>query len=235
MELNRNLNDRSNHATKHSRTFLERLPAGAQRGLSSIQVALTRGANVVLFSEKDEPRGLFVVLEGELRISIASSEGRRLGLNIARTGDVLGLGAVVSGAPYDVTAETLYPAKLGFIDRASLTRFLARYPEVYPIITDELNRNFNMVCEQLRTVALSSTAPNKLAWLLLEWSENDQASGSSRVRFTLKHEEIGEFIGATRETVSRTLRKFKLHNLIAFQGSMLTIPNRAALESVACS
>jgi CRP/FNR family cyclic AMP-dependent transcriptional regulator len=235
MELNRNLNWRSSRATRNPRTFLDRLPLEAQRDLRSIQVALTRGANVVLFSEKDESRGLFIVLEGELRISIASSEGRRLGLKIGRTGDILGLGAVVSGTPYDVTAETLYTAKLGFIDRETFTRFLARYPQVYPIITEELNRNFNMVCEQLRNVALSSTAPKKLAWLLLEWSENDQASGSSRVRFTLKHEEIGEFIGATRETVSRTLRKFKLHNLIAFQGSTLTIPNRAALESVACS
>lgn len=235
MELNRKLNWRSRTPTRHPRRFLDRLPVEVQRDLRSIQVAITRSANVVVFSEKDESRGLFVVLEGELRISIASSEGRRLGLKIARSGDILGLGAAVSGAPYDVTAETLYPAKLGFIDREAFTRFLARYPGVYPLITEELNQNFNMVCEQLRNVALSSTAPKKLAWLLLEWSESDQVSGSSRVRFTLKHEEIGEFIGATRETVGRTLRKFKLHNLIVFQGSTLTIPNRAALESVACS
>lgn len=214
--------------------FFDKLPISAQRDLKLRQVLLTHGANVVLFLEKEEPRGLFVVLEGEVRTSIASSDGRRLSLNIARCGDILGLAAAAFGSPYEVTAETLYPTKLGFISRDEFTRFLARYPESYPFITEDLSRNVGMLCEQLRTVVLLSNAPQKLARLLLGWSEDDQA-GSGRLRFTMKHEEIGEFIGATRETVSRTLKRFKHHNLIAFQGSMLTIPSRAKLESVAYS
>jgi CRP/FNR family cyclic AMP-dependent transcriptional regulator len=46
----------------------------------------------------------------------------------------------------------------------------------------------------------------------------------------LTHEEIGNFIGASRETVTRTLGNFKIRNLVAFHGSMMTITNRAALE-----
>jgi CRP/FNR family transcriptional regulator len=215
--------------------FMDKLPLQAQRDLKLKQILLSHDANFVLFLEKEEPRGLFVVIEGEVRTSITSSDGRRLSLRIARSGDILGLAAAAFGSPYEVTAETLYPAKLGFIAREEFTRFLARYPAAYPLITEDLSRSLGMLCEQLRTVALSSNAPQKLARLLLGWSEDDQASGSGRLRFTLKHEEIGEFIGATRETVSRTLKTFKHHNLIAFQGSMLTIPSRARLESVAHS
>lgn len=215
--------------------FMDKLPLSAQRDLRLKQVLLTHDANVVLFLEKEQPRGLFVVLEGEVRTSIASSDGRRLSLNIARRGDILGLAAAAFGSAYEMTAETLYPTKVGFIPCEEFTRFLARYPEAYPLITEDLSRNLGMLCEQLRTVALSSNAPQKLARLLLGWSEDDHASGGGRLRFTMKHEEIGEFIGATRETVSRTLKTFKHHNLIAFQGSMLTITSRARLESVAHS
>ena len=88
-----------------------------------------------------------------------------------------------------------------------------------------------MACEQLRTVGLASTAPEKLARLLLDWSENGQTTEcGTRFRFSLTHEEIGEFIGASRETVTRTLSVFKSRRLVAFQGSMLTIPSRVALE-----
>jgi CRP/FNR family transcriptional regulator len=235
MESKRDMHNNGSDDIRRGRNFLDKLSPEAQRDLRSMQVPITHGANVVLFFERDQPRGLFVVLEGAVRISIASSDGRRLSLKIARSGDILGLASAAFGTPYDVTGETLYPAKLGFIDRRDFARFLARHADVYPVIIEELNRNFNMVCEQLRTVALSSTAPKKLARLLLEWSDNDQVSGSGKVRLTLKHEEIGEFIGATRETVSRTLKTFKLHKLIVFQGSMLTIPSRAALENLAYS
>jgi len=235
MESKRDLKTGSKDEIRHGENFFGRMSPEAQQDFRSIQVPITHGANVVLFLEKDAPRGLFVVLEGEVRVSIGSSDGRRLSLKIARCGDILGLSSAAFATPYDVTAETLYPAKLGFIDRQEFARFLARHPEAYPAITEELNRSLTMVCAQLRTLALSSTAPQKLAKLLLEWSDADQATDACKVRFTLKHEEIGEFIGATRETVTRTLKTFKLHKLIVFQGSMLTIPSRTALENVAYS
>jgi CRP/FNR family transcriptional regulator len=48
----------------------------------------------------------------------------------------------------------------------------------------------------------------------------------------LTHEEIAEFIGTTRETVTRTLSEFKNRNLVALQGSTLMISDRAALETI---
>ena len=102
-------------------------------------------------------------------------------------------------------------------------------------MTEELSRHVSMAFEQLRTVALSSSAPEKLARLLLEWSDSGQTTMEcgSKVRFSMTHEEIGQFIGASRETVTRTLSTFKTRRLVAFQGSMLTIPSRTALASYA--
>jgi CRP/FNR family cyclic AMP-dependent transcriptional regulator len=49
----------------------------------------------------------------------------------------------------------------------------------------------------------------------------------------LTQEEIGEFIGSSRETVTRTFTDFKNRHLVAVKGSTLTIPNRTALQEVA--
>ena len=192
------------------------------------------GPNHTLFAEKEEARGLYVVIEGEIRLSINSSEGKRLSLRIARKGDVLGLSSTLSGSPYEMTAETLYPAKVALISRRDFIGFLSRHPELYMNVTEELSRHVSLACHQLRTVGLSASAPEKLARLLLEWSENDLSTGScGRVRFSLTHEEIGEFIGASRETVTRTLSTFKHRRLVSFRGSMLEIPNRTALAMYA--
>jgi CRP-like cAMP-binding protein len=71
--------------------------------------------------------------------------------------------------------------------------------------------------------------------LLLDLSDNGQTTecGGRRFRFSMTHEEIGEFIGASRETVLRTLGTFKTRRLVAFQGSMLTITNCTALANCA--
>ena len=83
----------------------------------------------------------------------------------------------------------------------------------------------------MRTVALSVSAPEKLARVLLDWSaKGKETKEGTQIKLPLTHEEIAEFIGTTRETVTRTLSDFKARRLVALQGSTMMISNRAALE-----
>lgn len=222
--------------TKVERTgdFFKGWSQAALDDWSAMEFAHAHAANVVLFSEREDAKGLYVVLDGEVRVSINSSEGKRLSLRIARKGDVLGLSSALAGSAFEMTAETLYPARVAHVSRRDFLGFLVRHPELYMNVTEELSRHVAMACHQLRTVGLSASAPEKLARLLLEWSGSEQPnSAGARVRFSLTHEEIGEFIGASRETVTRTLSTFKHRRLVSFRGSMLEIPNRRALAMLA--
>lgn len=212
--------------------FFEKLSPQAQKDLSAMAIAMYYPAGKVIFTEKDPTPGIYIVLEGEVKLSMNSSDGRRLILRIARKGEVLGLAAALSGKPSEMTVETLYPAKIAPISRRDFLNFLMRHPEAYQTVTEKLSKDYSMACEQLRTVGLSGSAPEKLARLLLEWSQYGKTNeGGIHFRFPLTHGEIGEFIGASRETVTRTLSIFKSRHLVTFQGSTLTIPNRTALES----
>lgn len=215
--------------------FFKKLSPAALRDLESMEFPTLYQPGQLLFSEKSVPEGIFIVVSGEVKLSINSSDGKRLILSIAKAGEVLGLSSVLSGMPSEMTAEILYPSRIAVIERDQFLGFMARHPEVYQVVTQELSMQYKVACEQLRTVALAGSAPEKLARLLLDWSENGQKTdaGLLRFRFSLTHEEIGEFIGASRETVTRTLSSFKSRRLVAFHGSMLEIPSRVALEHVA--
>jgi CRP/FNR family cyclic AMP-dependent transcriptional regulator len=214
--------------------FFKKLSPAAQRDLESMEFPTLYQPGMLLFSEKSMPAGIFIVVSGEVKLSINSSEGKRLILSIARAGEVLGLSSVLSALPSEMTAEVLYPSRIAIIERDQFISFMGRHPEVYQVVTQELSLQYKVACEQLRTVALSGSAPEKLARLLLDWSENGQKTeAGTRMRFSLTHEEIGEFIGASRETVTRTLSTFKSRRLVAFHGSILEIPSRVALEHLA--
>lgn len=214
--------------------FFSKLSPAALEDLESMEHPGAYSPGIVLFSEKQTPQGIYIIHSGEVKLSMNSSDGKRLILRIAKAGEILGLASAVSGGPSEITAETLHPAKIAVIERREFLGFLRRHPEVYQPLTVELSRHLNMVCEQLRTVGLSSSAPEKLARLLLDWSENGQTTDAgTRFHFPLTHEEIGEFIGTSRETVTRTLSAFKNRRLVACHGTTLTITSRMALETFA--
>jgi len=219
---------------KRAGEFFRKLPSLALDDFCLLEHPFSYSANMVLFTEGEPARSLYLILEGEVRLSINSSEGKRLSLRIAKEGDIIGLSSALSGTPYDMTAETMYPSKAAPIERDEFLRFLTRHPEAYQSVTEELGRHMTLACSQLRTLGLASSAPEKLARLLLEWSDRGQSADSeSRVRITLTHEQIGDFIGTSRETVTRTLSNFKNRRLVDFQGSMMTIPSRIALAEYA--
>jgi CRP/FNR family cyclic AMP-dependent transcriptional regulator len=224
----------SGSKVQRSGEFFKKLSPAALRDLESMEFPTQYQPGVLLFSEKSVPAGIFIVISGEVKLSINSSDGKRLILSIAKAGEVLGLSSVLSGMPSEMTAEVLYPARIAVIERDQFLNFMARHPEVYQVVTQELSIQYKIACEQLRTVALAGSAPEKLARLLLDWSENGQKTETGmRFRFSLTHEEIGEFIGASRETVTRTLSTFKSRRLVAFHGSILEIPSKVALQNIA--
>jgi len=206
----------------------------ALKEFDSIKSSSVYPEGAVLFLEKQDARGVFVLCEGEVKLTISSSEGKTLILRIAKPGEVLGLMATLSGEPYEVTAETLRPCQVAFVRRDEFLRFIAQHPEASLGIVKLLTAHYHAACEQLKTVGLSASAPEKLARLLLGWSVGgEETKLGTRITLPLTHQEIAEFIGSSRETVTRTLSDFRSRHLVTLKGSTLMIADRPALQACA--
>jgi len=187
----------------------------------------------MLFIEGQQPRGVFVLCLGKAKLSTSSREGKTIITKLSESGDVLGLNAVVSNRPYEVTAEMMEPGQANFIPRDSLLQFLKEFPEVALAVSQQLSRNYYVAYEEIRTLGLAASPTEKFAKLLLSWStKGTQDDGSSQVKLTLTHEEIAEIIGTTRETVSRLFSEFKRKQLFQLKGATLVIRSRFALEKI---
>jgi CRP/FNR family transcriptional regulator len=164
---------------------------------------------------------------------MTSADGKAVILRIARPGEVLGLHAVVSGQPYQASAETVEPCQVNFIRREDFLQFLRNNAEASIHAAQQLSANYQAACEQIRSLGLTHSASEKVARFLLDSSANGQETKQGiRIRMTMTHEEIGQIIGTSRETVTRTLGDFKSKRLVAINGSVLLIPDKTALETV---
>jgi CRP/FNR family transcriptional regulator len=225
---------RTETAARRQGEFFRELSRDTLNDFEALEHTAVYAANTVLFAEKDISSGVFVLRRGRIKLSISSRDGKKLVLRIANAGDLLNVTGAISGSHYEMTAETLHNCEIAFIPREDFLRFLLEHPDAYQSLARELSLNYHKACEKLRTVVLSSSVTERLARLLLEWGSTGKATGrGSRVTISMTHGEIGEFIGTSRETVTRTLSEFKLRKLAVIRGATLMISNRVALENVA--
>lgn len=227
------------HIVGHSRkpaaadkTFCDLSPSIAQ-ALEQEAITTTYPTGAVLFAEGQVARGVFLVRRGRVKLSICGSDGRTLILRMVESGCPLGVASIVSGRPYEATAETQEPSEISFLRQSDLLRLMRTHGELALWVTRHISQDYAATCREIRDLILSDSASEKFARLLLGWlDQNTEARDPGQVKLALTHEEIGQMIGTTRETVTRLFAGFKKQHLIEQSGSTLVIPNRVALESL---
>ena len=210
------------------------LTAPVLKVFSGISHQTTFPGGATLFVEGQTPRGVFLLCSGKVKLSTTSRDGKVLILKMAGPGDMLGLSAVISATPYEVTAETALPCQVGFVQREALVSLLERFGEAGLRSAQTLSREFQSAYRDIHDLILARSSAGKLAKLLLSWTPASSESGAKeiRVRYGLTHEEMAQMIGASRETVTRLLGDLRKKQLIRLEGSTLVIRNRTALEAL---
>ncbi|HKW63737.1 MAG TPA: Crp/Fnr family transcriptional regulator [Candidatus Acidoferrum sp.] len=209
------------------------LPPAAVQGLSAITSPAAYPKGATLFVEGQNPRGVFILCNGRVKLSTTSADGKGLIVRIAEPGEVLGLPATVTGKPYELTAEVIEPTQSNFIARQDFLGFLRDHGEAALRVAQQLGETYHSAIAEMRTIGLSHSAGEKLARFLLDLCANHgDEKGEIRVTLTLTHEEIAQMIGTSRETVTRLFSEFKRKQLLLVKGSTLIIKDKPGLESV---
>ena len=96
-----------------------------------------------------------------------------------------------------------------------------------------LSRECQQTYQQLRSFVMRS-APQRIARLILDWSHEGARMSTDRgIKVALTYEEIGQIIGMSRKTVTRTLADFRKQHIAELHGSTLLIQNTPALQELA--
>ncbi len=211
------------------------LPPEALRAFDALKQLATYPKGATLFVEGQAPRGVYVVCNGQVKLSMSSREGRTLIVRMAENGEVVGLPATVSELPYEVTAETQTPCQVNFIRKSDFLAFLRSNPDAMLRVAQELSTRYYSACRELRMLGLTESVSERLAGMLLDWSERhgDRTPEGIRLRVSLTQEEIAQQVGTARETVSRLISDLKKKKIIAVRGSIIVIQDAVALKQIA--
>jgi len=209
------------------------LPPAILRDLEAVTMTNSYPTGAILFGEGEASRGIYCVVRGRIKLSVCASDGRTLILRLCDPGEALGVAATIARREYEASAETLEPCEVSFIRQADILRLMRAHGELALWVTRHLSNNYNSTCREIRNLMLSESASEKLARLLVGWLDrNADAEKPCQMTLAMTHEEIGQMIGTSRETVTRLFAGFRRQHLIQLKGSTLLVPNRTALESM---
>jgi CRP/FNR family transcriptional regulator len=203
------------------------------RELETVSLTNHYPAGAVLFSEGQAPRGIYFVQRGLVKMSVCASAGRTILLCLARHAVARNASSPIGTPRFVPTPKAQQPCDITFIRQSDVLRMMRVHGEFALWITQLLSRDYNFTCREIRTLMLSGSATEKLARLLVGWlDERHVAHDSDRMKVPLTHEEIGQMIGTSRETVTRLMAGFRKQRLIEQEGATLVVSNRVALESL---
>jgi CRP/FNR family transcriptional regulator len=186
-----------------------------------------------VFHEGDPAKRVFMVTHGALKLYTLLADGRRQITGFMFPGDFLGVSV---DEEYALTVEALEDSELWWFSRDMFDRFISEHPQVerelYRLAANEL-------AEAQRQMVLlgRKSATERLASFFLSLLERaERASGTPETRFDLPMSriDIADYLGLTKETVSRMLAELRTLGLIRLQAqNRVEVLDRERLKAVA--
>lgn len=190
-------------------------------------------AGETIFLMGSSGNSMMAVLRGTVRISIPSADGKEIVLAILHPGEVFGEIALLDGKERTADAKAMSACKLEILERREVLSFFERNPLAWPKLVEILCERLRQTDQQFAEVALLQL-PARLAKALLRFVDvqaNSQLEGS-KGEVELSQREIGNIVGATRESVNKCLRDWQRLGIIRIEEKAIVIANRAALEEL---
>lgn len=185
-----------------------------------------------LFDEGEPAEAVFNVTAGAVKVYKLLPDGRRQITGFLFAGDFLGL---AHNESYAYSAEAITPVALCRFPRRQLEALLERYPKMERRLLGMASHELAAAQEQMLLLG-RKTAREKIASFLLTLSQRARKRGQREnpVTVPMSRNDIGDFLGLTTETVSRSFTQLKTAGLIALlPAGKVALSDPAALQAVA--
>jgi CRP/FNR family transcriptional regulator, cyclic AMP receptor protein len=190
-------------------------------------VTLRRGDR--LYDEGDIDDQLYVVIDGKVKLTRTSTDGREVLVRVQGPGDMFGELAMFDPTYRTSNASAVTDARLAAIAHDDLRAVLADRPAIALLLLRELAQRLRIITDA-NTNLIFTDVPGRVAKALLELSDKfgtEQEDGTL-VSHDLTQEELAQLVGASRETVNKALADFAARGWIQLSAKsvLLIDPDR---------
>ena len=208
--------------------------AGAMRSAettatSTHGITRTLAKGEELFAEGDDADYFYRVVSGTIRTCKLLSDGRRQIDAFHLAGDIFGM---ETGEEHRFSAEALGPTKVIAYRRCALETLAQSDPALGNQVVTSMMRSLERAQEHMLLLG-RKTAMERVATFLLEMDRRLAKAGI--VALPMCRRDIGDYLGLTLETVSRSLSELQSKGVLGLSGArQIVLRDRQRLADLNC-
>jgi len=180
-----------------------------------------------LFRAGEPVRGFFHLLSGEVRVFRMDDRGREVEVARIGTGDFLAEAVSFAARNYPAFAQAVRDTECLFFPKDKVASLVEKDPRASRALIGLLAEKCLALTGRIEALGLM-TVRQRLAGFLLS-----RCSGAMKctVALGMKKSELARILGASNETLSRTLRRLSREGLIEVRGRTVSIRDCASLRA----
>jgi len=185
-----------------------------------------------LFWKGDEGTALYIVKKGTIKIVLPSTEGDEIIVTMFSEGDFFGEMALLDGEPRSADAVAIEPSEVFILSRNNFLSFLQSNVNAIKSTLSLLSKRLRRTDDMLENTCFLNISA-RLVKKLIELAESHGRTKGSEVLIdlSLTQKELGDMIGATRESVNKELKALRKQGLIITEESKIQILDISRLKS----
>ncbi|KAA3617380.1 MAG: Crp/Fnr family transcriptional regulator [Calditrichaeota bacterium] len=179
--------------------------------------------NMVLI-EEEIGSTMFVILDGRVKISRISDEGREVILSILVDGDFFGEMSILDGQTRSANAVTLEDTEMLIVRRENFLQMLYDYPQIAINLLKELAHRLRRSDSQIKSLSLQN-ALGRVASTILRIADDSGTIKHGKVEISSlpPQQDLANMAGTSRETISRVIKSLNQLGYVKKEGSKLII------------
>ena len=190
--------------------------------------------NAFLFHQGEPAVSFYILLEGNVRLSQITPEGRQVIVHFFGPGDAMAFIAILVDEEYPVTAEATTDCKLLSWDRSTTLQLMENYPKLAVNGLQMVAKRFWELQNRYRELA-TERVERRVAHAVLRLVE--QGDGYRDVQspqiVALSRQDLAEMAGTTQYTVSRLCSSWEQQGILSTGREQFAVLDFEALTAIA--
>jgi CRP-like cAMP-binding protein len=184
----------------------------------------------VIFLKGDFGTELFAILQGRVKISSFSEDGKEIIFTILESGNFFGETALLDGQNRSATCTAIENCQMVVIERNGFTSYLEKYPSLAIQLLALLSQRLRKKDEQVEEISFYPL-PARLARKLLALAEEhgDMVGSKIEIAMNISQIELANMVSASRESVNKQLSQWVKDGLISLNPRLITIEDKDRL------
>ena len=187
----------------------------------------------VVVSASDPGDALYIVADGDVKVSLWGDNGREIILSTLPSGSFFGEMSLVDGEPRSASVTCISDAHILRLARRDFLQLLKSYPSIAINVMTEMCVRLRRADESIGNLALLDVY-GRVARFLIELADEEGEDSPEGILLqkvpTQQH--IASRIGTSRETVSRALSEFQRRGFIEQRGKALLVREELDVKAV---